>query len=174
MNQVFKLRYRTICAAGLAIALTGLAIYLYPARLAGQVSSVTDPHPIRVLQEERLATLRAIVDIIHQKRRQGDASMAELVAAKREVAEAELEICANPAERVKVLERIVEDAQIVAEKAAQLARDNLISQELALAMKAELLRSQIRLELARAEWSSELTGSGQTQVPAGYATAPAK
>lgn len=77
--------------------------------------------------------------------------MAELAAAKREVAEAELEICANPADRVRVLEQIVEDARIVADKAAELARDKLVSQEVALAMKAELLRSQIRLERARAE-----------------------
>lgn len=174
MNQNIRLRSRTIFAAGLAIALGSLGIYLYPARLAGQVPSGTDPHPIRALQEERLATLRTIVEIVDQKRRQGGASMAELAAAKREVAEAELEVCANPADRVKVLERIVADARIIADKAAQLAQDNLISQELALAMKAELLRSQIRLELARAGLSSELNGSDPKRAPAGYATAPSK
>jgi len=61
MSQVFRLRYRTIFATGLAIALASLGIYLYPARLAGQVPSGTDPHPIRELQEERLAALRTIV-----------------------------------------------------------------------------------------------------------------
>lgn len=151
MSQVFKLRYRTLFAASLALALTSLGFYLYPARLAGQVASVTGTHPIRELQEERLATLRQIVELVDQKRQQGGASMAEVAAAKREVAEAELEMCATPADRVKVLERIVADARIVADKASQLAQDNLISQELALAMKAELLRSQIRLERARAE-----------------------
>ena len=30
MSQVFRLRYRTIYAAGLAIALASLGIYLYP------------------------------------------------------------------------------------------------------------------------------------------------
>jgi len=34
--------------------------------------------------------------------------MAELALARRHVAEAELEICANQAERVMVLEKIVE------------------------------------------------------------------
>ncbi len=174
MSQVFRLRYRTIFAAGLAIALASLAFYLYPARLAGQVSSGTYPHPIRELQEERLATLRQIVEVIDQKRRQGSASMAELAFAKQDVAEAELEICANQSDRVKVLEQIVEDARIIASKAAQLAQENLLSQEVALAMKADWLKSQIRLEMARAELSSELTGSGQKRAPTGWASPAAQ
>ena len=174
MSQVFKLRNRTIFAAGLAIALASLGMYLYPALLAGQVPSGTDPHPIRELQEERLATLRQIVELIDQKRRQGSASMAELALANRDVTEAELEICANQTERVIVLEKIVEDARIFESKAAQLAQENLASQEVALAMKADLLKSRIRLELARAELSNELNGRGQKQVQADHATAPAK
>ena len=174
MSQVFRLRYRSIFAAGLAIALTGLGIYLYPARLAGQVPPGTDPNPIRALQEERLATLRKIAELVDQKRRQGSASMAEVASAKREVAEAELEICANQTDRVRVLEQIVEDTRILASQAAQLAQDNLAGQEVALAMKADLLRSQIRLELARAELSSELNGSGEKRAPAGWASARGK
>ena len=50
---------------------------------------------------------------------------------------------------------------------AQLAQNNLAFQEVALAMKADLLRSQIRLELARADLSSEPSGGGQAQAPAG-------
>jgi hypothetical protein len=174
MSQVFRLRYRSIFAAGLAIALASLGIYLYPARLAGQVPSGTDPHPIRELQEERLATLRTIVELVDQKRRQGSASMAELASANRDVAEAELEICATQTERVIVLEKIVEKARILESQAAQLAQDNLASQEVALAMKADLLKSRIRLERARAESSSELNGSGQVRVQAGWASPRAK
>lgn len=174
MSQVFRLRYRTIFAAGLAIGLTTLGIYLYPALLAGQVSSGTDPDPIRELQEERLATLRQIVEVVDQKRRQGSASMAELASAKREVAEAELEICANQTERVIILEKIVEDARIFESKAAQLAQENLASQEFALAMKADWLKSRIRLELARAELSNELTGSGQKRAPTDWASQGAR
>ena len=174
MSQVFRLRYRTIFTAGLAIALASLGIYLYPARLAGQVPSGTDPHPIRELQEERLATLRQIVELVDQKRRQGSASMAEVASAKREVAEAELELCANQSDRVKVLEQLVEDARIIASKAAQLAQDNLLSQEVALAMKADWLKSRIRLELARAELSNELNGRGQEPAQVGWASPPAK
>jgi hypothetical protein len=174
MSQVFRLRYRTIYTVGLAIALASLGIYLYPALLAGQVPSGTDPHPIRELQEERLATLRQIVELVDQKRRQGSASMADLALAKRDVAEAELEICANQTERVIILEKIAEDARIFESKAAQLAQDNIASQEFALAMKADWLKSRIRLELARAELSNELDVRAQTQVQADHATAPAK
>ena len=170
MSQVFRLRHRTIFAACLAIALASLGIYLYPTRLAGQVASGTDPQPIRELQEERLATLRQIVEVVDQKRRQGSASMAEVASAKREVAEAELEICTNQTERVIVLEKIVEDARIIASKAAQLAQDNLVSQEVALAMKADWLKSRIRLELARAELSNELNGRRQKRAPTGLAS----
>jgi hypothetical protein len=174
MSQVFKLRYRTILVAGLAIALTSLGIYLYPALLAGQVPPGTDRHPIRELQEERLSTLRQIVELIDQKRRQGNASMAELALAKRDVAEAELEMCANQAERVIILEKLVEDARIFKSKAAQLAQDNLVSQEVALAMKADWLKARLRLELARAELSNELNGSGQTRAPTGWASPAAQ
>jgi len=174
MSQVFKLRHRTIFAAGLAITLASLGIYLYPTRLAGQVPSRAEPHPIRELQEKRLATLRTIVEIVDQKRRQGSASMSEVASAKREVAEAELEICANQTDRVRVLEQIVEDTRTLASQAAQLARNNLVSQEVALAMKADLLKSRIRLELARAELSSELTGSGQKRAPKDWASPAAQ
>jgi prophage DNA circulation protein len=170
MSRVFKLRYRTLFAASLALALASLGFYLYPARLAGQVTSGTDSHPIRELQEERLATLWQLADFVDQKRRQGSASMAEVASAKREVAEAELEICANQTDRLRILQKIVEDTRILASQAAQLAQNNLASQEVALAMKADLLRSQIRLELARAELSSELNGSGQKRAPAGWAS----
>jgi hypothetical protein len=174
MSQVFRLRYRTIYAAGLTIALASLGIYLYPARIAGQVPSGTGPHPIRELREERLATLRTIAELVDQKRRQGSASMAELASANRDVAEAELEICTNQTERVIVLEKLVEDAMIIESKAAQLAQENLVSQEVALAMKADLLRSQIRLELARAELSSEVNGSEPKPAQVGWASPSAK
>jgi hypothetical protein len=174
MSQLFRLRNRKLFVASLAIVLASLAIYLYPARLAGQVPSGTGAHPIRELQEERLATLRKIADLVDQKRRQGSASMAEVASAKREVAEAELEICASQTDRVMVLERIVEDTRLLASQAAQLAQNNLASQEVALAMKADLLRSQIRLELARAELASELKGSGQVRVQADWGSPRAK
>jgi hypothetical protein len=126
------------------------------------------------LQEERLATLRKIVDLVDQRRRQGGASVAELALAKRNVAEAELELCTSQAERVTVLEKIVEEARILASQAAQLAQDNVASQEAALATKADLLQSQVRLELARAEMSSELNGSGPNPAQVGWASPPAR
>jgi hypothetical protein len=100
--------------------------------------------------------------------------MAEVATAKREVAEAELEICASPTDRLRLLEQIVEDTRILASQAARLAQNNLASQEVALAMKADLLRSQIRLELARAELSNEVNGSGQKPAQVGWASQAAK
>jgi hypothetical protein len=158
----------------LAITLASLGILLYATRLAGETPSQANAHPVRALQEERLATLRKIVDLVDQRRRHGSASMSELVLAKRNVAEAELELCTSPTERVMVLEKIVEGARILESQAAQGGHDNLVSQEVVLAMKADLLRSQIRLELARAELSSELNGSGQKAAQVGWASPPAK
>jgi hypothetical protein len=174
LSHVFKPRSRRIFAASLAIASVSFAILLYADRLAGQVLSGTNAHRVRELQEERLAILRTIVDLVDQKHGQGAASMAEFVLAKRNVAEAELEICASQAERIKVLEQIVEDARILESQAAKLAQDNVGSQEVALAMKADLLRSQVRLELARAEWSGELNGSEQNPAQVGWASPSAK
>jgi hypothetical protein len=174
MKQVIKLRYRTIFTAGLAITLASFGIYLYPAGLAGQGYLGADRHPIRELQEERLATLRTIAELIDQKRLQGNASMAELALANRDIAEAELELCANQTERVIILERIVEDARMFESKAAQLTQDKVVSQEFALAMKADWLKARIRLELARAELSSELTGSGQKSAQVNWSSSTAK
>lgn len=170
MCRVLRRRSRTLLAASLAIALAGLGAYLHPAPLAGQASAGADFPSIRELREERLATLRNLADLVDQKRRQGSASMVEVASAKREVAEAELETCANQADRVWVLERIVEDSRLLASQVAQLAQNNLASQEVALAMKAELLRSQIRLELARAGLSAEPNGSGAQQEPAAWSS----
>jgi hypothetical protein len=94
--------------------------------------------------------------------------MADVTAAKREVAEAELEICANQMDRVRILEQIVEDTRLLASQTALLAQKKLASQEVALAMKADLLRSQIRLELARTELPAEPNGSGPQRTPAGW------
>jgi len=169
MSQVFKLRYPTRFAASLALVLTSLGLSLDPPHLAGQVTSGTNSCPIRALQQERLATLRQLADLLEQKRRQGSASLAEVAAAKREAAEAGLELCDTPTERVRVLEQIVADTRLLASRAEQLAQSNLACQEVALTLKAELLRAQIRLERARAELSNEPTGSGQEHAPAGWA-----
>ena len=151
MSTVFRLRNNRIFTASLTIFLASVGVYLYPARLAGEVPLRADTHQVGALREERLTTLRKIVNLVEQRRRKGSASMVDLVWAKRNVAEAELEICATQKERVMVLERIVEEARILESQAAQLAQNNAASEEVAWAMKADLLQSRIRLELARAE-----------------------
>jgi hypothetical protein len=169
---VFKLRSRRIVSVSLAIALANLGLLLYATRLTGQVPLGTNAQPVRALQEERLATLRKIADLVEQRRRQGGASMAEVALAKRNVAEAELELCTSPADRVTVIEKIVDEARTLESQAAQRAQDNLACQEVALAMKADLLRWQVRLEQARAELPSELNGSGQKPPQVGWASPP--
>jgi hypothetical protein len=172
--HILQFRSRRIFAASLAIALVSFGTLLYATRLSGQVHSETNAHRVRELQEERLATLRKIADLVDQRRRQGGASMAELAVAKRNVAEAELELCTRPAERVRLLERIVEEASILESQAARLAQDNVAAQEVALGMKAELLRSRVRLELARAGLPGEPNGSGPQPAQVGWASRAAK
>ena len=174
MSQVFKLRSRRTVAATLAVALASLGTLLYATRLAGQVCLDTHAHQIRELEQERLATLRRIVDLADQRRREGGASMAELALAKRNVAEAELELCADQTERVTILEKIVEDAKLLESQAAHLAQENIASQETALEMKADLLRWQVRLETARAETTGELNGRGQNPPQLGGTSPPSK
>ena len=135
LSNIFKLRSRRVFAASLLIALGSLGIPLHADWLAGQVPLRTNTHQVRDLQEKRLATLRKIVDLVDQRFRHGGASMAELILAKRNVAEAELELCTSQAERILVFERIVEDVRVLESQAAQLAQDNAASQEVALAMR---------------------------------------
>jgi hypothetical protein len=174
MNHVWKLRSRRIVLLSVVSALVGLAIQLHADRFAAQSPSGTNAPQVRELQEERLATLRDLQGLVESRRRQGGACMAELVLAKRNVAEAELELCTTPAECVKVLEKIVADASVLESQAAQLARDNVAARETALAMKADVLRWQVRLELARAELSNELNGSGQNPAQVGWVFPSAK
>jgi hypothetical protein len=143
-------------AAGFTLALASLAVHLFAALPPRKVFPPSEAQQIGQLREERLATLRRIVELVDQRHRSGSASMAELVLAKRDVAEAELEICTNQMDRVFVLQKMVEDAAVLEVQAVRLAQKNVASEEAALAAKAGLLQLKIRLEDAQAQLSKQL------------------
>ena len=152
-NSLMKRSYKSIVTAGLALALSTFAFHLYAAWSKEGPATVAHSQPVQALREERLATLRRIVDLIDRRYHSGSASMAELLAAQRDLAEAQLEASATQEERVQVLEKMVSDASILDDQAVQLARKNVVSEESALAIKADLLQLKIRLNQAQAESS---------------------
>ena len=154
--------HKAIVTAGLALALGSFGFHLYAAWSKAEPSAGAQTQQVQALREDRLATLRRIVDLIDRRYHSGSASMAELLAAKRDVAEAELEACSSQKERVRVLEKMVADTSILEGQAVQLARKKVATEESALAIKADLLRLKIRLEEAQAELSSELDSGQET------------
>ncbi len=151
-----KLGYKGILVASLMIALTGAGFHLFAAWPAAEAVPPAKTQQAQALRLDRLATLRRRVDLVDQRYRTGSGSRSELLAAKRDVAEAELDTCAPQKERVSVLEKMVDDANILECQAAELARKNVATEEAALVIKADLLQLKIRLEEAQAALSREL------------------
>src|SRR5690242_20487426 len=139
-QSIVRLRYKSIVTAGIALALGSFAFHLYAARSRGEPAPAAQTQQVQALRDQRLATLRRIVDLIDGRYHSGSASMAELLAAKRDVGEAELEACADQKERVRLLEKMVDDTSVLEDQAVQLAQKNVATEELALAVKADLLR----------------------------------
>jgi hypothetical protein len=154
-KSIVTLYYRGIVTASLALALGNFGFHLYAAWSKAEPAAALQTQQVQALREERLATLHKIVDLINHRYHSGSASMAELLAAKRDVGEGELEACAGQKERVRVLEKMVEDTSILEGQAAQLARKDVATEESALAIKADLLRLKIRLNQAQAESSCD-------------------
>lgn len=84
--------------------------------------------------------------------------MADLAAAKRDLAEAELEMCATPLERVHVLEKMVATATLLEAQAERLAAQGAASEEAWLKTRAAVLQLRIRLQEARSKAVGELGG----------------
>ncbi len=106
---------------------------------------------VRDLQEQRLATLRNLVEITTEHFKNGQASSDELWAATRARDEAELELCSSSAARIAVLERIVQEAKLLEEQDAKLVSNKLLSRTLFLRAKADRLQQELVLEYARAK-----------------------
>ncbi len=106
---------------------------------------------VRALQEQRLAVLSNLVEITSEHVKNGQLSSDELWSAERARDEAQLDLCASDAERIAVLERIVEEAKAAEEQDARLATNKLLSRRILLKATADRLQQQIRLESARAK-----------------------
>jgi hypothetical protein len=141
-----------LCFKVLSIPTLGLllvSLWLpHSTRVEAQVSQSSR---VRDLQEQRLATLSNLVEITNEHFKKGQASSDELWSAARAKDEAELDLCTSSAERILVLERIVEEARTVEEQDARLVTNKLLSRALLLKATADRLQQQIRLECARAK-----------------------
>ena len=101
---------------------------------------------VRELQEQRLATIRKLVDITTERYRTGQTSSDELLAATRARDDAELDLCTSNQERLAILERIVAQAKAREEQDAKLVANKLLPETSFLKAQADLLEQEIRLE----------------------------
>jgi len=106
---------------------------------------------VRELQEQRLATLRKLVNVTTDRFKNGQASSDELRSAARAQEEAELDLCSSAQERIVILERAVAEAKVCEEQDAKLAANKLLPETSLLKATADRLRQEILLEQARAK-----------------------
>ena len=118
----------------------------HSARVNAQVSQSSK---VRDLQEQRLATLRNLVEITTEHYKDGQVSSDELRSATRARDEAELDLCISNAQRIVILERIVAEAKRIEEQDAELVTNKLLSRRLLLKATADRLQQQILLESAK-------------------------
>ena len=105
---------------------------------------------VRDLQKQRLDTLRDRVKITTERYSKGEVSSDELWSATRARDEAELDLCSSNAERIAILERIVEEAKRIEQQDAELVANKLLSRRLLLKATADRLQQEILLEHAKA------------------------
>ncbi len=120
---------------------------LHSAHVQAQTSQ---SNRVRDLQEQRLATLRDLVDVTTDHYKNGQASSDELWAATRARDEAELQLCSSKAERIALLEKIVEEAKMLETQDANLVTNKLLSRTLLLKATADRIQQEILLEYAKA------------------------
>jgi hypothetical protein len=130
-----------------ALGLLVVSLWLpHSERVNAQISQSSR---VRELQEQRLATLRNLVEITTEHYKNGQVSSDELRSATRARDEAELDLCTSKAERIAILERIVAEAKRVEEQDADLVTNKLLSRRLLLKATADRLQQQILLESAK-------------------------
>ena len=147
---MFSRRTR-LCFKVLSISTGLLMVSLWLAHSAGVDAQIKQSSRVRELEEQRLVTLSNLVEITSERVKNGDLSSDELLAATRARDEAELALCTSDAERIAVLEKIVEEARTVEEKDAKLVADKVMARRILLKATADRLEQQIRLESARAK-----------------------
>ena len=118
----------------------------HSARLDAQIKQ---SNRVRELEEQRLVTLSNLVEITSENVKNGELSPDELVTATRARDEARLALCTSDAERIAVLEKIVQEARTVEEKDAKLVADKVLARRELLKATADRLEQEIRLESAK-------------------------
>ncbi len=110
---------------------------------AGAATKVKD------LQQQRMATLKEIVEAFNAERQNGRGSFEDLIEAKVQLLNAELEVASSDAERVTICENIVKQF-ITLEEVAQASREGARGAYTAvLKAKAKRLEAEISLERAK-------------------------
>jgi outer membrane protein TolC len=87
-----------------------------------QAPASADEARVKQLQNERLAALKQIAALKERAFRDGALPLSDCVSAHQQAFEAELELCDNDAERIKVREKMLERAKADEELAARLFR----------------------------------------------------
>ena len=105
---------------------------------------------LRELLKERLATLRALAEMMNQASRQGELSAEKVYRAAQMVHQAELDLCDNDKERIAVLEKIVKAAKDYEDRTAEHAKAQVVPQSAILKAKVGRLEAEIALERAKA------------------------
>ena len=144
-------RRTRLCLKLLSIPTGLLVVSLWlphPARVDAQIKQSSK---VRELEEQRLVTLSNLVEITSERVKSGELSADELLDATRARDEAKLDLCTSDAERLAVLEKIVEEARTLENQDAKLVAEKVESQRILLKATANRLEQQIRLESARAK-----------------------
>lgn len=101
---------------------------------------------VKELQQQRIATLKEIVEGLNVQRQSGRGSFEETLEATVQLLNAELEVATNDAERIKICENIVKQFATL-EEVAQAAREGARGTYTAvLKAKAKRLEAEIVLE----------------------------
>jgi outer membrane protein TolC len=106
----------------------------------------TDEGKVKQLQKDRLAVLTRIVDGKERAYRHGEVSLSDYSSAYQQMFEAELAICDNDAERIKVREKMLERAKADEELASRGVRAGEATEWDRLAVVARRLAIEIALE----------------------------
>jgi hypothetical protein len=110
------------------------------------VSSDKEADKLKQLRQERLATLRELVEQTQREYQAGKASFDQLHQATQALLHAELELCSSDKERIVVLEKILAQAKQHEETAVQRYKSGNVTASDALRAKAARLEAEVALE----------------------------
>src|SRR5207237_10825703 len=106
---------------------------------------------VRELLKERLATLKEIAAQAEQAFRQNASSREEVMRARLQVHQAELDLCDSDAERIRVHEEIVAVAKEIEALINASQQEGVASSGVMLRARVQRLDAEIALERAKAK-----------------------